>query len=302
MNAIKHDLSLDGTPLVRLENDFVTVDVAPDVGGRIVSIVDKATGYEFLWRNRAVRLERLPAGSPYDPNFYGGIDDLLPCDMAERIDGVDCPDHGELWTEPLAAEVVDGALVLSGEIPLFGLTYRRRMELRQDSPHLDMDYRIENVSGAPRHYLWRLHPALNISVGDVLECPARTGQVRVVDSTRWASDEPFQWPVLNGERIDVLGEPDGTNGCVFLYDMERGHLALRKADTGLAFALEFDTRVFPYVCSFVSFGGFEGHYTIIPEPSSAMPVSVNKAMELNQCPVLRPGVNLETHITLYAGR
>ena len=98
-------LALDGVPLVRLESEHLQVDVAPGIGGRIVSLREKAGGHEFLWRNERLRLQRVAPGSTYDPNFYGGIDELLPNDIPERIDGVDCPDHGELWTMALETEV-----------------------------------------------------------------------------------------------------------------------------------------------------------------------------------------------------
>src|SRR5690349_2794209 len=70
MSAVLKQLSIDGIPIVRLESQFLRADVAPGIGGRTVSLVDKATGHEFLWRNQNLRLQLLPAGSEYDPNFY----------------------------------------------------------------------------------------------------------------------------------------------------------------------------------------------------------------------------------------
>src|SRR6266702_2984770 len=107
MPSIREDLKLDGIPLVRLESDFLKVDVSPGVGGRIISLVEKHSGHEFLWRNSKLKLESLPGGSEYDPNFYGGIDELLPNDIPEMINGICCPDHGELWTTSLT-HVIEG--------------------------------------------------------------------------------------------------------------------------------------------------------------------------------------------------
>src|SRR5437868_3017339 len=98
-----------------MESAFLKVDVVPGVGGRIVSLVHKPSGHEFLWHNPALRLELKPSGAEYDPNFYGGIDELLPNDLAEPINGVECPDHGELWTTPLHTEVVADRLILTGQ-------------------------------------------------------------------------------------------------------------------------------------------------------------------------------------------
>ena len=90
-------------PVYRIENDLLRVEVAPSVGGRITSLVDKRTGEEWLWHHPTLPLRRVPAGTAYDPEFYGGIDEQIPCDGPETLDGVTYPDHGELWTQPLHA-------------------------------------------------------------------------------------------------------------------------------------------------------------------------------------------------------
>ena len=41
MTHIQDGLEVDGTPVVRLESDHLRVDVAPSVGGRIISVVEK---------------------------------------------------------------------------------------------------------------------------------------------------------------------------------------------------------------------------------------------------------------------
>ncbi len=60
-----------------LENDVLHVAVAPAVGGRVVSLVHRATGREFLWRNPRLSLAPCAPGSAYDPNFYGGMDEVI---------------------------------------------------------------------------------------------------------------------------------------------------------------------------------------------------------------------------------
>ena len=54
---------LDEIEIVRMENEQLLVDVAPQVGGRIVSMLDKQSGYEFLWRNQSLQLAQLAPGS-----------------------------------------------------------------------------------------------------------------------------------------------------------------------------------------------------------------------------------------------
>jgi galactose mutarotase-like enzyme len=301
MTVIKEGLSIDGKPIVRMENDHLQVDVAPGVGGKVVSVFHKASGHEFVWHNVHLELELLPPHSEYDPNFYGGIDELLPNDIPETINGVECPDHGELWTLALDHRLDGEALVLTGTLPLFGLRYERRMALRAGGPYIDLDYRIENVAGQRREFLWKLHAALNIRPGDQIECPARTAQVPDLEWSRWRTVEPFDWPDVEGQRADLVPPKDGTMDFLYLYDLEAGRIALKSASKGLTFTYTFDTDVFPYTWLFASFGGFDGHYMAILEPCTTMPIAVNEAARLGQCSVLKPGEKIETRVTIYAG-
>lgn len=302
MVSIEQGRSVDGVPIVRLENASLRVDVAPTVGGRVISLIDKATGYEFLWRNTRLKLEKLPPGSPYDPNFYGGIDELIPNDIPEPLNGVDSPDHGELWTTALEGTIEGESLVLAGSLPLCGLRYWRRMTLRGDSPYLDVDYRIENGAGQRRIFLWKLHAALAIAPGDRIECPARTARVVDPQWSRWRTLDPFAWPMVEGQRADVIPPNDNTVDFLFLYDLREGRMAWRSATMGLTFAYTFDVNIFPYAWYFASYGGFDGHYTAILEPCTTMPLSVNEAAQLGQCSALEPGQRIETRVTIYAGK
>jgi len=299
--AIRQILRSDGVPLVRLESLHLQVDVAPGIGGRVISTIDKHSGHQFLWRNKALPLELKPSGSEYDPNFYGGIDELLPNDLPEAIDGIDCPDHGELWTTPLSAEVADDSLMLRARLPKFGLAYEREMRLRSDGPWLEFNYRIANTTNQPRQFLWKLHAALAVQEGDVIECPA--GQAQIVDPawSRFRTKTPFKWPNLEGRAANLVPTQDGTMDFFYLFDLIKGELFWHRPDAGLKFGYQFDTKVFPYSWLFASYGGFLGHYTIILEPCTAMPMSVNEAAAGNKCSRLEPGEVLETRVSLYAG-
>jgi hypothetical protein len=301
MVSLREDLQLDGVPILRLESDALRVDVAPGVGGRVVSLVEKGGGHEFLWRNRALRLERLAPASEYDPNFFGGIDELLPNDLPEEISGVACPDHGELWTLPLGWGWEGKRLKLTGTLPRFGLRYERTMSLRADGPFLDLDYRISNPTAHPRPFLWKLHAALAVEADDVIDCPARHAQVVDLNYSRFSLPAPFAWPELEGKSANVIPPADGTMDFFYLFDLREGRLAWRRPRERLEFAYRFDTRVFPYAWLFASYGGFLGHYTAVLEPCTAMPLSVNEAASKNQCSVLQPGETLETRVSIRAG-
>jgi hypothetical protein len=301
VTEIVENLQQDGARIVRLRSEHLEVDVAPQVGGRIVGIRHLGSGHEFLWRNSRLRLECQPPGSEYDPNFYGGIDELLPTDIPETIDGVACPDHGELWTRNLDWRIDGQALVLEAELPQFGLTYQRRMRLRADSPHVDFEYRLTNPTGVERHFLWKLHAALAVVAGDVIDCPARQAQVVDLAYSRFGTLSPFAWPHIEGQRADIVPPKNGTVDFFYLFDLEAGRLAWKRASQGLKFEYTFDTAVFPFAWLFASYGGFAGHYTAVLEPCTTMPLSVGEAMRTGRCSRLLPAETLDTKVSLYAG-
>ncbi|NLE44202.1 MAG: DUF5107 domain-containing protein [Chloroflexi bacterium] len=301
MTRIEEGLKIDQASIVRLESDRLRVDVAPEVGGRIVNLTELDSGYQFLWHNPRLELEKLTPGSEYDPNFYGGIDELLPNDIPEQINGIDSPDHGELWTTALDYQVDGESLVVEGVLPLCGLKYRRRLTLRAGEPVIDVDYLIENTTDERREFLWKLHAALRISEGDLIACPARTGRVVDPEWSRWTRPEPFEWPVIEGQHANRIPALDGTMDFLFIYDLTEGRVSWKSAAHAKMFEYRFDTDVFPYVWYFASYGGFDDHYVAILEPCTTMPLSVNEAAGLGQCSVLGPGEKIETRVTIYAG-
>jgi hypothetical protein len=244
----------------------------------------------------------LPADTEYDPNFFGGIDELLPNDIPEVIDGVNCPDHGELWTLPLKWQAEDSKLMLEGILPRFGLRYERVMSLRDDDTILDLKYRVTNISNEPRHFLWKMHAALGIEPGDVLECPAVQAQVADPKWSRFTQTAPFAWPMLDGQDVSRIPAPENTMDFFYLFDLKTGTIAWRRPNERLKFLYQFDTSIFPFAWIFASYGGFLEHYTVILEPCTAMPISVNDAIPKNNCAFLAPGEEIETSVVIWAGR
>jgi len=299
--AIISERQIGEVAVVHFESDHLIAQIAPLVGGRIVSLVEKSTGHEFLWRNPVVGLRRLPLGSEYDPNFFGGIDELLPNDVPETVDGVAYPDHGELWTTPFDWSLEGDAVVLEGRLPYSGLAYRRTVSLSPDGPLLQCDYRIFNPTNQPRHFLWKLHAAMAIEADDIVDCPANHAQVVDPEWSRISSREPFDWPTIAGTDVSRVPPKEGTIDFFYLFDLQAGRMAWRRPAAGLRFEYRFDLAVFPFAWLFASYGGFCDHYTLVLEPCTTMPYRVSEAIRSGMCSRLSPEAALETVVQIYAG-
>ncbi|MBO4345304.1 MAG: hypothetical protein J5833_06095, partial [Victivallales bacterium] len=116
-----------------LRNGKITVAVLPAQGGKIIGMRLAGEGRNYVWFDERQAAKYDPAAE-YDPQFSGGIEELLPSDVPETIDGILYPDHGELWRVPLAIEYADCSnAILSAELPQTGFSYRREMALDGNS-------------------------------------------------------------------------------------------------------------------------------------------------------------------------
>lgn len=289
------------TEFIRLENNELCLEVAPSVGGKITSIYSKSLLKEFLWTNHALKLQPYPVGTDYDSHFFGGIDELLPCDIPELVQGMAYPDHGELWTLNLECQIVRSTLMLSCRLPLSGLYYEKVISLDESKPLIHIDYTIRNEAGSVRYFLWKLHAALQIREGDRMQCFVSEAQVVDPEYSRYKSTQPFNWPTAEGTNASIVPAKDGSMDFYYLYGVEKGEMSLISSSVNSRFTYFFDDKVFPYLWFFASYGGFLGHYTVILEPCTTMPISLNEAIKLKQCSVLAPGESIKTRVSIYAG-
>lgn len=292
---------IEQVEVIICENDHLRVVVAPALGGKIVSIFNKQLTQEFLWTNTNLSLQSLPPGSEYDPNFFGGMDELIPNDMPETIDGIAYPDHGELWTTPLACSVQDDSVTVFGTLPLSGLHYQKTIRLDPQGPYIQLDHKVRNDAPDTRHFLWKLHPALRIEPGDAVVTNARTARVVDPAYSRFTDMADFVWPHVEGTDASRIPKKGNDVDFFFLWDAARSEMGMESGSKKSLFNIIYDATVFPYQWYFASYGGFLDHYTAVLEPCTAMPMSVNEAAALGQCTVLRPGQILETSVRIYAG-
>jgi hypothetical protein len=164
-----------------------------------------------------------------------------------------------------------------------------------------LHYHIANETNEIRHFSWMLHAALAIDAGDMIECPAQKAQVADLAYSRFDTLEPFSWPVIEGQRADIVPLQNGACDFFYLYDLNCGRIAWIRPSQRLRLEYRFDTSIFPFSMIFASYGGFLGHYTVLLEPCTAMPLSVNEAKATGRCSRLEPGQILETDVSIYAG-
>ncbi|PGH40142.1 MAG: hypothetical protein CRN43_04860 [Candidatus Nephrothrix sp. EaCA] len=287
--------------VLRIENDHLSIEIMPALGGKISSIYNKKLNKEFLWKNENLPVKKCKPGDCYDDNFLGGFDELIPNDLPENTDGIDYPDHGELWTASLDYSLDDETAAVFGTLKLSQLFYRKTISLEARSPTVKIQYSIKNLSDERRHFLWKLHAALNIEAGCKLETAAGKAKVADLEYSRYRTTEAFEWPRIEGMDASIVPDKNKSVDFFYLYDIAKPEMTLANNKENVAFRIEYDDRVFPFQWYFASYGGFLNHYVAILEPCTNMPMSVNEAKAINQSATLQPGEELNTTVRIYAG-
>jgi hypothetical protein len=297
-----------GLDVILLENEHLRVIVLPQLGGKIWSIVDKRRDHELLWHHPRVVPRPAMFGAAYDDWFCGGWDELFPNDAVVEIGGERYPDHGELWAMPWEWSIVeqtrDEVTISLRHAGIITTTrFEKRLTMRANEPLLHIAARIRNEGAQPLDFLWKLHPALNITPDSRIDMPARRIEIDPGFRARLGALEAFEWPhatAESGAQIDMRRVPlFESQSCDFYYavDLDDGWCALTDTRAKAGFGLVFDKTVFRTVWIFGAYGGWRGLYTTILEPCTGYPYRLDEAIARGTASQLAPGAELRTEIT-----
>jgi galactose mutarotase-like enzyme len=251
-----------------LENEHLRVVIAPQSGGKLISLFSRRTNTEWL----------LPPLRPYaearsDAGFEnwdgGGFDECLPTVAPSGSS----PDHGELWRQPWQEE---DPVTLRGTACGGALTVRRRALL--DGSSLLLHYQVENVGQSAQSLLYSAHPLLRVQQGDRIRLPDEVRSLRVEGSRKnrlGIRGDSIAWPAAKGEDLSILGPPDGTQADkLFTGILSEGSCAVFRPSLQEGIKLLFDVQTLPYVGLWICRAawpesGEAKQYTVALEPTSA---------------------------------
>jgi galactose mutarotase-like enzyme len=294
--------TINDIPCYEIQNKLISMTICPAAGGKIVSLKLRETNQELLWHNPNLTFTVHPQGTSYDATFFGGIDELFPNDEKETIDGREYLDHGELWTSPLNAEVAGDDLTLTAKLPLAEMTYEKKIKLSRDEGRIDIDYVIKNLRTTPSYFLWKMHAAMNVHAGDKIICPAKNGTLLDEDFANRHGQPHFSWPHWKTDRMDLAPDINSQKREFFyLSDLDQGQMRIESQTANTFFEYQFDKQIFPYAWVFATYGGWNGLYTIVLEPCTAVPHVLSKSIADRTCSCLPPGDEIRTRVTINVG-
>ena len=290
----KHEIK--GWPALRLSNPRVEMTVLPEKGADIYSFVDVASGIDVLLKapwglQPPGTLPRLGSGSDaFLHNYEGAWQELFPnTGPACTYNGLEIPLHGEVASLPWATRVEhegpdEICVCFEARCRQRPLLLTRRMRLASVSDTVEIEETVRNTSNGRELFVWGHHPVLGAPFLEagcrmlVGKCTVHTPDIPFDPaSASYKHGQRKRWPYirrLDGQEIDlrvIPGADAKTHDHACLTNLERGWVEVQNLRLGLAFALEWDAKVFRWINNWRPFGGvqvasLQGIYGLAVEP------------------------------------
>ncbi|MEW6196351.1 MAG: DUF5107 domain-containing protein [Bacteroidota bacterium] len=296
---------VDNFEQISLENDFIKVIFLPQIGGKMIKLINKKTGTNFLLEPQNDSKKYRPAyhGAPFDQYDTSGFDECFPTIEAcaittESGSKISFPDHGQLWSKAWQYQITeDETLIRTAKGVNWNYAFSKKVHLEEN--RFIIDYVIENFEDESLPYIWSAHPLLNVETGDEIYLSDEIDQVIL----NWSSDEKL------GKAGDLLSWPmvDGKNDFSTVHDInfakavkifsnklnEFGWCAFHKVRNKESLLISFDTVKIPYLGIWLTYGGWPTgnrpkHLTVALEPTNACCDSLEKAIEKKSCGIIKP--------------
>jgi len=271
-----------------LDNEAVELGVVPELGARIISLKDRRTGREWMWHPPGgLHLFRNRPGDDFSLSPLVGMDECLPTIAACSWQGVELPDHGEVWSAPWQVDAAGwegGSLKTSVRLKILPFTFQRTITLQGNE--IEIGYRLDNHGTEDKHFLWAVHPLLRLQAGDRLDLPA---------STRG---------LLNGAAwVDAVATaiPEKNHAKIFAAPVTEGLSAVTNQTTGDRLEFEWNPEENGTLGLWLTRGGWHGHHHFALEPMNADSDALPQAAERNRCGVVAGASFVTWQIRLRVG-
>jgi len=282
-----------GYKCIKGENESISVHIIPGRGSKIISLIDKRTGRD--WVHQTDRpWEPLHYDMDWDEGDRGGWDEMFPTIEActcpnEPWQDLCFPDHGEVWCLPWSYELAGERMrfmVKGVQIP-----YCLTKEIILEENELRVQYQLDNPTPFVFSYLWAAHPLLRISQGMRLITAPSEGAIQIAYSHHQRLGAPLeysQYPIANtltGECIDLsVVENELSHSAEKYYftdPINEGYAGLEDPATGERIVFRFSPDENPYLAVWAHYGGLND-YTMAFEPASGYMDSVQRAHDLGK--------------------
>jgi galactose mutarotase-like enzyme len=274
------------------------------MGAKLVSLVDKASGREWILP---------PSDKPFVPAGYGSVftdqdmsgwDEMFPTidECAYPLSGAYrdalMPDHGEVWALPWDV-LGTGADAIHLAVRGRALPYRLSRTISfDDARTLRLAYAVKNTGSAPLVGLWAAHPQFQLQANTFIQLPDSVSEVMNVYRTRelgevgqrhtWSWAQSHDGKDVALDRVDSLAL-SAARKYYLLPDQPVSWAMLRDGERGSWLRLSWDAAQVPYLGVWMDNGQINSTPTIALEPATGFYDNLVLAYENKRIPVFQPG-------------
>ena len=291
-----------------LQNDQITVTIAPDFGARVTRFIDRSTGRD--WMAPGGQSAQVGEDAVYGRAEAVGWDECFPtvgrCDASATVWGRTLRDHGDLWGRAFGVvEHRTDQLTLENETG--EVRFVRTLRLRGAT--LQADYQIDNLTAQPMPYLWALHGLLAVRAGERIVLPGINQLNAPYVSLNGAFiDLPLiSWPDTSaalGFDIDIV-QPDTAGFAAKLYATVPAQARAMVGGVDGWLELAWSGDQIGHLGLWFTYGGWPepgGVHQLAIEPTTAPAGDLSEAMALGQANPLAPGGSRRWTVTLTLSR
>jgi len=157
-----------GFEVFALRNDDLEISLVPELGAKIISLINRHTGREWMWSPGTERkLFRNEPGDDFATSTLIGWDECLPTVAPCWHQDRHLPDHGEVWSLPWTMDRDawrQGRLKTAVKLRVSPLDFERTIELRGNV--VQLSYQLTNRSAMAEKFLWAMHALAPVFPGD----------------------------------------------------------------------------------------------------------------------------------------
>ena len=306
-----------GTDAWTLESSDLRVVTIPSQGAKLVSLLDRRSGCEWLVMAEDRPLQPVPYGALFHEQDMSGWDEMFPTIVACAYPGpgkhhsVALPDHGEVWTLPWRvtdAEAGRLTMVVEGR----ALPYQLERTLTCRMPDtLELSYRLTNRGDDAMPYIWAAHPQFVCAPDSEIVFPPQITEVCNTLPAAWGWGAPetiLHWPdavdsVGQPVRLDRVGSPALRRGRkLFALPAARPQWAgVVRRPAGDWLHLAWDAAAVPYLGLWVDEGALSRASVVAPEPTTGFYDSLAIAWMQQEVVVVAAGATHTWSLTVRLG-
>jgi hypothetical protein len=272
---------------ITIENDAISLEVWPQFGGKVSSVVDKADNFDLLFSYPT----EFPPGPQYDSAYnktwYAGWDEcfpaIIPCKyLRHPYEGIAVPDHGELWGLPTTAVPTKNGITTVWHGLRFG--YRLTRKLYLDGPTVNAEYTLVNLAPFDFFFVWAQHPIMSVAQRARILLGAGASRAFRFSHAGPANpvDQPFEWPMLEGglDMSNPASLPDGATWKLYSESPIEQPLTVSYPERGRSLHIEFtsESNIAAYWGIWINSGGWGGHRHFAIEATTGRFDQIDRAM------------------------